>query len=179
MLLPALGGVGDFPPEGVALPVVSEKAASKPTAVEEAVPLSPAEVPADAAFPPEPPSTRQQSLGDTLGRSDTKSLSLAEEFAFLSSSTGVIHVCSSAFAQLVVCDRTNLAFCTSYLRVLACASIGPVTWPCFLQSVSGILLLPVTKACRRWSGARAGCIYFCMLALSVAAICFCLLSAGK
>ena len=50
------------------------------------------------------------------------------------------------FARLVVCGRTSLAFCTSYLRVLACASIGPVTWPCFLHNVSGILLLPVTKA---------------------------------
>ena len=49
----------------------------------------------------------------------------------------------------------------------------------FLHSVSGVLLLPVTKACMRRSGARAGCICFFMLALSVAAICFCLLSAGK
>ena len=121
----------------------------------------------------------RQKLGDALGLSDTDSLGPAEEFAFLSSSTGVIHVCSSAFARLLVCGRTNFAFCTSYLRVLACASIGPVTWPCFLHSVSGILLLPVTKACMRQSGARAGCICFFMLAYSIAAICFCLLSAGK
>ena len=97
MLLPALEAVGDFPPAGVALPVLSEEAVSESTAFEEAVPLPPAEVPADDAFPPEPSSTRQQPLGDTLGRSDTESLGPAEEFAFLSSSTGVIHVCSSAF----------------------------------------------------------------------------------
>ena len=159
--------------------IVSEETVSQPTAVAETVPLPPAEVPADAAFPPEPPATRQQSGGDTLELSDTESLGPAEEFALLSSITGVIHVCSSAFARLLVCGRTNFAFCTSYLRVLACASIGPVTWPCFLHSVSGILLLPVTKACLRRSGARAGCICFFMLALSVAAICFCLLSAAK
>ena len=97
VLLPALEAVGDFPPEGVALPVLSEEAVSESTAFEEAVPLPPAEVPADDAFTPEPSSTRQQPLGDMLGRSDTESLGPAEEFAFLSSSTGVIHVCSSAF----------------------------------------------------------------------------------
>ena len=50
------------------------------------------------------------------------------------------------FALLVAFGQTNFASCTSYLRVLACASIGPVTWPCFLRSVSCRLLLPVTKA---------------------------------
>ena len=140
MLLPALEAVDDFPFEGVALPVLSEEAVSEPTAFEEAVPLSPAEVPADAAFPPEPPSTRQQSLDDTLGRSDTE----------------VIMCAPLLFARLVVCGQTNFAFCTSYLRVLACASIGPVTWPCFLRSVSGILLLPVTKALHalEWGSGR-------------------------
>ena len=97
MLLPALEAVGDFPPEGVALPVLSEETPSEPTALGEAVPLSPAEVAADAAFPPDPPLTHQQPVGDTLGRSDTESLGPAEEFTFLSSSTGVIHVSSSAF----------------------------------------------------------------------------------
>ena len=66
------------------------------------------------------------------------------------------------FAQLVVCGQTNFASCASYVRVLACASIGPVTWPCFLHSVSCILLLPVKKLCMRLSGARAGCSHFFM-----------------
>ena len=50
------------------------------------------------------------------------------------------------FALLVAFGQKNFASCTSYVRVLACASIGPVTWPCFLRSVSCRLLLPVTKA---------------------------------
>ena len=87
VLLPALEAVGDFPPEGVALPVLSEEAVSESTAFEEAVPLPPAEVPADDAFPP------------------------AEEFAFLSSSTGVIHVCSSAF-------RSACGLCSDKFSVL-------------------------------------------------------------
>ena len=67
------------------------------------------------------------------------------------------------FARLVVFGQTSFASFTSYLRVLACASIGPVTWPCFLHSVSGILLLPVKKMlCMRLGGARAGCIHFFM-----------------
>ena len=97
VLLPSLEDLGDFPPEGVALPVLSEEDVVTPAPPSVPISVSPDEVQDGPAFPPEPPASRQQSLADTLGRSDTESLGPAEEFTFLSSSTGVIHVCSSAF----------------------------------------------------------------------------------
>ena len=97
VFLPAFEELGDFPPEGVALPLLSEEVASTPAQPEDSVAVSPDEVLPVPAFPPAPPETQQQSCNDELGRSDTESLGPAEEFTFLTSSTGVIHVCSSTF----------------------------------------------------------------------------------
>ena len=173
--LPALKAVGDFPPAVVAWPVLSEE-----TVVEAAVLCLLPRCRLMVLFRQNLFLRRVGNPWETRwGYQTRQAWALLGSLLFLNSSTGVIHVCSSALTRLWVCDRTNFAFCTSCQQVLACASIRPITWPCFLQSVSGILLLPVTKACMRRSGARAGCICFCVLALSVAAICFLLLSAGK
>ena len=150
MLLPSLEAVGDFPPEGVALPVLSEETVSEPTASGEAVPLSPAEVPADAL-------RRVSSLLVTRWGDRTRKVwARLRSLLFLVPVQESFTCAPLLFALLVAFGQTNFASCTSYLRVLACASIGPVTWPCFLHSVSCILLLPVTKALHalEWGSGR-------------------------
>ena len=63
--------------------MLSEEVVSTPAQPSDAVPVSLDEVQDGPAFPPEPPTTQQQSLDDKLGRSDTESLGPAEEFTFL------------------------------------------------------------------------------------------------
>ena len=154
--------------EGVALPVLSEETPSEPTALGEAVPLSPAKLPADAAFPPDPPLTRQHPFGDTLGRSDTESLGPAE---FQYGSHSCVLLCFSlglwslvrqiSRPSRVTCGCSlvqasglspGLAFCIAFhaycffqSKSFACVCVGlgqdAVTSSCELYPCSHLLLL--------------------------------------
>ena len=146
MLLPSLEALGDFPPEGVALPVLSEETASEPPASGEAVPLSPAEVPLMLLFRQNLLRRVSRLLRTRWGDRTQKVWARLRSLLFLVPVRESFMCAPLLFALLVAFGQTNFASCTSYLRVLACASIGPVTWPCFLRSVSCRLLLPVTKA---------------------------------
>ena len=78
------------------LPVLSAEVDSVPSQPSGTLDNPVAEVPLTPACSPEPQRTQLTVGEDAGGRSDTESLGPAEEFAFLVSGTGIVHVCSSA-----------------------------------------------------------------------------------
>ena len=77
-----------------------------------------------SAFPPEPQVPQLTTCEDAGGRSDTESLGPAEEFTFLVSSTGVVHVCSSASRTACGLWSEKFQLIHKLPARLACVSIG-------------------------------------------------------